>query len=235
MKSLYNRSRGWIVHPQWLTDRHHYRTRRSLQDLRDCLVLDIGSGNSRSADDLHPSNTLYRIDYPAVNQRYFLRPDVFGDARRLPIADQTLDAALLLEVLEHIGAHGTVLEEIKRTLRPGGLLFLSVPFLYPIHDAPHDFFRFTNFGLRHVLERAGFEIVRQTQNGNLFLVAIQMLNLALLEVCQSAWKKARWLGLLCAALVYPATLLNNVIAAPLTLLPNSGAGAFGYFVLAKRR
>jgi SAM-dependent methyltransferase len=231
---LYGKLRGSLLHPQWLSDRFHFRSRQLLRQLHGALILDIGSGNSRNTEYLDSSNKVIRLDYPAINHRYFLRPDVFGDARRLPVADSSLDAAFLFEVLEHIDAHEPVLREIRRVLRPDGLLYISVPFLYPIHDAPHDFYRFTLYGIRHVLEQTGFGVVHQAQHGNSFLVPFQMLNLALLEACKIAWGTHPALGLIAATLAYPICLANNLLAFPFTLLPSQGAGGFGYFLVAKR-
>lgn len=230
---LYNRLRGSILHPQWLTDRFHIRSRQYLRQLRDSLILDIGSGNSHNAQNLHASNTVIRLDYPTTNLRYQTRPDVFGDAGCLPMANHSIDAIFLFEVMEHIGAHEHAVQEIYRVLRHEGWLFVSVPFMYPIHDAPHDYFRFTAHGIRRVLEINGFQITQLAQHGNSLLVPLQLINLAMLEGCRAAWRKHPLLGV-CALLIgYPACLLTNLAALPLTLFPNSGASCFGYFVVAK--
>jgi len=178
---LYNALRGSLLHPQWLSDRFSIRSRQSLRALRDSRILDIGSGNSRNIAYLHASNSVIRLDYPATNRRYDLRPDVFGDARCLPVADDVFDAIFLFEVLEHLDAPERAIREIRRALQPRGKLFVSVPFVYPIHDAPHDFQRFTIHGIRHLLQTLGFEVV-QIASSNCFVSA---------EVLA----KARWAGL----------------------------------------
>lgn len=231
---LYNRLRGSILHPQWMTDRFLARSRHSLRELHDCMIVDIGSGNSRSVEDLHSSNVVVRLDYPATNQRYQILPDVFGDARQLPIARESLDAILLFEVLEHLDSPDRTIKEIHRALRAGGRLYCSVPFLYPIHDAPNDFYRFTVHGFRHILQNNGFEVIRVAQHGNSLQVPLQLLNLAVLEGCRAVWRKHTLLGLFAAAIGYPICLLDNLVSLPLTLLPDAGAGCFGYFIVARR-
>jgi SAM-dependent methyltransferase len=67
-----------------------------------------------------------------------------------------VDSALLTEVLEHCPDPEIVLREVCRVLRPGGFLFLTVPFIWPIHDVPNDEFRYTPFSLVRLLESAGF-------------------------------------------------------------------------------
>ena len=230
---LYNALRGSLLHPQWLSDRFHMRSRQSLRTLRDSRILDIGSGNSHNIAYLHASNSLIRLDYPASNRRYELRPDIFGDACCLPVVDDAFDAIFLFEVLEHVGAPERAIREIRRALQPRGKLFVSVPFIYPIHDAPYDFQRFTIHGIRHLLQTLDFEVVQIVQHGNSLLVPMQLLNLGLLEGCRAAWQKNLVLGLAAVITAYPVCLLNNLLALPLTFLPDKGASCFGYFIIAE--
>ena len=69
--------------------------------------------------------------------------DIRGDAHKLPFADAIVDGVLCMEVLEHCVDPFTAMEEISRILKPNGLLILSTPFLYPEHDTPTDYWRFT--------------------------------------------------------------------------------------------
>jgi SAM-dependent methyltransferase len=72
------------------------------------------------------------------------------------VADGSIDSCLLTEVLEHCPDGLAVLKEISRVLKPGGFLFLTVPFIWPMHTVPHDEYRYTPFALRRLLERSGF-------------------------------------------------------------------------------
>lgn len=81
------------------------------------------------------------------------KPDLVADVCNLSeIPDAAFDAVFMLEVLEHVRTPHTALQEILRVLKPGGRLFLSTPFIFPIHDEPHDYFRFTRYGLAFLLE-----------------------------------------------------------------------------------
>ena len=148
-----NRLRRWTralartpFHPQWLLG-----PRRPPAGIgsRTGTVLDIGSADEWIRPHLHPSAHYVSLDFPATGQAlYAARPCVFGDAARLPFADASLDAVVCLEVIEHVPHPERVLAEIGRTLKPGGHAYLSMPFLYPVHDAPYDFSRLTEFGWR---------------------------------------------------------------------------------------
>jgi SAM-dependent methyltransferase len=82
----------------------------------------------------------------------------------LPFADAEFDTVLLASVLEHVARPDTAWREAARVLRPGGHIMVSVPFLYWVHEMPHDYYRYTEFALRRFcnenhLEVAEFRIV----------------------------------------------------------------------------
>ena len=86
-------------------------------------------------------------------------PDVLGDALALPFATGCADAVLCTEVIEHVTDPAGMLSEFSRVLAPGGSVVLTSPFTWHLHDEPHDYWRFTEFGLRLIFERAGFRVM----------------------------------------------------------------------------
>jgi SAM-dependent methyltransferase len=195
-------------------------------------VLDIGSGDGRYLELLQPACNVYRLDYPATNTRYRRQPDVFGDAHRLPIADNSIDAVILLEVIEHVADDRRVIAETHRVLKPSGCIYVSAPFIYPEHDVPADFRRYTIYGLRKLLSDHGFRVTREQRHGNSFVVAFQLLNLSLLEAARDAHRSHRALGMIQGAFLYPICVVTNFIAWPFTLLKQNPASAFGYLITA---
>ena len=87
------------------------------------------------------------------------RADIIGDAQDVPLPDESADTVLFNEVLEHLEEPAVALAEAFRLLRPGGYVIVDTPFMWPVHEAPRDFFRYSPFGLRHLLESNGFEVV----------------------------------------------------------------------------
>jgi SAM-dependent methyltransferase len=77
--------------------------------------------------------------------------DVIGDAHCLPLRSGSFPMVLATELLEHVREPQQLIDEILRILEPGGRLVLTTRFVLPLHDAPHDFFRFTKYGLKHLL------------------------------------------------------------------------------------
>jgi len=85
--------------------------------------------------------------------------DIIAGAYDIPLPDENADTLLLTSVLEHLEEPERGIAEAYRLLKPGGHVILTAPFIWWIHEAPRDFFRYSPFGLRHLLEEAGFEVV----------------------------------------------------------------------------
>lgn len=145
------------LHPQWLLGRRHPP---SGIDTATGLVLDIGAADRWITPYLPASAVYVALDYPPTNEEFYAAsPDIYADASRLPIADSSVDHVICLEVIEHLREPAAALREIERILKPGGRAWVSIPFMYPIHNAPFDFQRYTEYGLRREAARANLEIL----------------------------------------------------------------------------
>lgn len=76
----------------------------------------------------------------------------------LPLLDRSVNTVLLTDVLEHIAMPAALVGEIARILAPEGKLIASVPFMYRLHEEPHDYHRYTQHALRHMVESAGLRV-----------------------------------------------------------------------------
>lgn len=145
------------LHPQWLLGAR--KVPESLTRAHG-TVLDIGSADRWIKTHLPPDTTYVALDYPATGDAFYgTRPDVFADAAFLPIGDSRIDGVVCMEVLEHLKYPQKALCEIARVLKPGGHAWLSMPFMYPLHNGPYDFQRYTEYGLRRDVKSAGLEII----------------------------------------------------------------------------
>lgn len=81
-------------------------------------------------------------------------PDIVGDlcSENLALESESYDIVVCSEVLEHCYNPITAVSNLRRVLKKGGKLILTTPFIFPIHEAPHDYFRYTEFGLKHLLK-----------------------------------------------------------------------------------
>jgi SAM-dependent methyltransferase len=105
-------------------------------------VLDLGCGNSPYAT-LFPNRMCLDI-------RRRVGAAVVGDAHSLPFVTGAFDLIISTEVLEHALEPQRMIDEIRRVLRPGGRVLLTTRFIFPLHDVPGDYYRFTNYALMHL-------------------------------------------------------------------------------------
>lgn len=94
--------------------------------------------------------------------------NAIADLIFLPFAEKTFDAALNVVTLEHVTDPFAVMDEIYRCLQPGGRLLLITPMDWEEHQEPHDYFRYTSYGLKHLAARAGFVDVEVRAVGGIF-------------------------------------------------------------------
>ncbi len=80
------------------------------------------------------------------------------DLKNLPIRADYYDLVFCSQTLEHVTDPNMVLAEIKRVLKPGGLLWLTAPFYYEEHEVPYDYYRYTQFGLSYLIQNVGLQL-----------------------------------------------------------------------------
>lgn len=152
-----------------------------------------------------------------------------GDLQKLDmVRDESYDSAICIEVLEHLPEPGRALAGIRRILKPEGTVIISVPHLSRLHDVPHDYYRFTEYGLRYLLGQAGLEAISITPKGGLLTFLAHQLSTILIAV---AWTvpllKAPLLFLNRLVLVFGAFYLDR-------LLGTAAAFPQGYIVVARK-
>lgn len=103
--------------------------------------------------------------------------DALADLSRLPFRDNSFDAALNIVTLEHLSDPAGALAEFARVLRPGAPLLVVAPHEWEVHQAPHDYFRYTRHGLELLLRRARLEPVEIAPVGGFWrLLSRRLLN-----------------------------------------------------------
>ena len=106
-------------------------------------TLDIGCANSPYAS-LFPN----RVGFDVHAEKGV---DIIGDAHTLPFQDEEFEQILCTEVLEHLHTPQQALDEMRRVLKKDGTLILTTRFMFPLHDTPDDYFRYTKYGLQYLL------------------------------------------------------------------------------------
>lgn len=130
------------------------------------VMMDFGCG-SKPYQSLFEVEKYIGVDFenpghPHINEKI----DVFYDGHSIPFEDNHFDSVFSSEVFEHIFNLDEILKEINRVMKPGATLLITCPFAICEHEVPHDFARYSSYGIKSMLERSGFEILQQDKTGN---------------------------------------------------------------------
>jgi ubiquinone/menaquinone biosynthesis C-methylase UbiE len=124
-------------------------------------VLSVGSSSDSDGD-----GSTYREYFVAADRYVTSEPelsscDLVLDVRSMPsLADASVDAIFCSGVLEHVDDCWAAVRECWRILTVGGAFLVGVPFAQPLHRAPHDFWRFTEYGIRFLLREFRIDEIR---------------------------------------------------------------------------
>jgi SAM-dependent methyltransferase len=116
-------------------------------------MVDLGSGLARGYEAIFKP---YVTEYLCADRQYADRVDICADCCNLPLPDCSIDTILSTQVLEHVENPPLLIQEAYRLLKPGGTLILTAPMVWGLHEEPADFYRYTEHGLRYLLQQAGY-------------------------------------------------------------------------------
>lgn len=123
-------------------------------------LVDLGSGKVPLWDTYRN----YATEVVCVDWENSLHPNRHLDyqcdlSQKLPFKDREFDTVILSDVIEHIPQPDTLWKEMARILAPNGKALINTPFYYPLHETPHDYYRYTEYALRRFARLAGFEVL----------------------------------------------------------------------------
>ena len=133
-------------------------------------VLDVGSGGASYRQFFAPDTTTVTFDISLYG-----RPTVIGSALEMPFRSASFDSVVSTQTLEHLANPFRAISEMNRVLKPSGCLLITAPQTWPEHMAPHDYFRFTRFGLEQVMHESGLAIEQFRPCGGFFATLGQMM------------------------------------------------------------
>lgn len=206
---------GAFVNPFYLARKALWDAMVGLAGSARGRLLDVGCGTQ-------PYRILFDVDeyigleVDSPNARANGTADIYYDGGSFPLPDAGFDTVVCSQVLEHVFNPDDFIDELRRVLVPGGRLILTVPFVWDEHEQPHDFARYSSFGLRALLERHGFRIIEHRKLLADFSVLCQLANAWIFKVMQD---RGRLLNVLVTAVIMaPISLLGDGFA---SLLPKN--------------
>lgn len=220
---------GLLLNPFYLARRSLWRAMAGSAPALGGPLLDVGCGTM-------PYRSLFQveryvgleIDTPTARARGMA--DAYYDGTRFPFADCEFHSVLCNQVLEHVFNPDMFLSEVRRVLRPTGQLLLTIPFVWDEHEQPHDYARYTSFGLRALLERNGFVVEEHRKLLDDFSIVLQLVNAYLHKVLHTPWTAVNLA--LTALLMAPITIAGLILGA---LLPRNPDLFLDQLVVARRR
>lgn len=155
----------------WLVHKINLQSVLCTLDYVEGDLLDIGCGKKPYLEVLNSFvNNYIGFEHPNtlhINNKI----DVLGDGCRLPFKNNSFDTVVSFQVLEHINEPNKMLAEIHRILKIDKYLILTTPFMWGVHEAPIDYYRYTRYGLNYLLEKNGFEVVEIKANSGYWTMA----------------------------------------------------------------
>lgn len=144
----------------WLALKINNAAFRNHADVIRGRVVDLGCGSAQYKQDiLELADEYVGVDWEN-SLHNSKRVDLSADlSKTLPIDDEFADTVTAFQVMEHVPEPDSFLSECWRITKPGGALFLTVPFMWWVHEQPNDYFRYTRHGLLYLLEKHGYESV----------------------------------------------------------------------------
>jgi SAM-dependent methyltransferase len=237
IRGLYRAIQAQQFHPTFigLFVNPFYHARRGLRNAISEIaprltgrLLDVGCGR-RPYEALFAVSEYIGLELDTVENRTRGHADVFYDGERLPFPNDSFDSVLCNQVLEHVFRPDPFLSEIRRVLKRGGSLLMTVPFVWDEHEQPHDYARYSSFGLKHLLEKNGFQIQHHRKINADVRVLCQLINAYLYK---AFWSENPILKVLCCALLMaPFNILGGLLH---PILPKNPDLYLDQLVLAQR-
>ena len=168
---------GIFTNPFFITRSKLFREIKKISPFIVGRVLDVGCGE-KPYQSLFQSTEYIGLDVEVSGHDHANEQiDVYYDGKIFPFTDQSFDSVICNQVLEHVATPEVTLSEMHRVLKPQGYVLLTVPFLADEHEQPFDFYRYSSFGMKHLLETHNFEIIKSVKlNRNIALVVAHFLN-----------------------------------------------------------
>lgn len=216
---------NWLIYDnsdKWLLEySKHYKG----------ILIDLGCGTAPYKDFfLQYADKYIGVDW--TNTLHNSKADIISDLnKKIELANNFADTIISLSVMEHLCEPQIFLNESYRILKDGGTIILQVPFMWWIHEAPHDYFRYTPYGLKYMFEKAGYtDIQVQPTTGFFTMWFLKMNYFSLRWIKGSTFRKN-----LTKSLLIPFWYVAQKIAPWLDSFHRSWSlETVGFFVVAKK-
>ncbi|AEE26586.1 class I SAM-dependent methyltransferase [Francisella hispaniensis] len=219
---------GVFVNPFYFSRKALYKYISEFAKKLNGKVLDIGCG-SKPYEELCNATEYVGIEIKDEGNRNHAFADVLYDGNILPFKDKDFDGLLSSQVFEHVFNPKQFLKEANRVTKLGGMFLITVPFIWDEHEQPYDFARYTSFGMKHILNENGFEIVEYKKSCNGIELIFQLINAYTYKVI---FRGNKYINLLLTLFfIAPINLLGLIFS---KILPKNNDLYLDSIILAKK-
>ena len=219
---------GLFVNPFYFARKGLYQNLLALTPHLKGKLLDIGCGTKLYKDILNVDKYI-GLEIDDEGSRNHQHADIFYDGKVIPFKDQYFDSVLSNQVFEHVFNPDDFLKEVNRVMKVDALFLISVPFLWDEHEQPYDYARYSSFGLKHILHKNGFEVVKQRKSNNGLELIFQLINAYIYKITLS---KNRYFNLFVILLIMAPTNIIGLIMSK--IFPRNNDLYLDNIVLAKK-
>jgi SAM-dependent methyltransferase len=213
-----------------------YRKIREYAPTLSGNILDFGCGAKPYQSLFINANSYTGVDYASEGHDHSNEHiDYYYDGHKLPFENEQYDNIFSSEVMEHIFNPEEILAELHRVLKPGGKILLTCPFVFPEHEVPVDYARYTRFALLDMLKKNGFTVVTVDKSGDFASAIAQMRVLYFRDhVMQSVplFGKIRLFQKFCRQVIIP--IMNGYFLALRRVLPKRQELYLNTIILAEK-
>lgn len=166
---------GLFVNPFYFARKGLYENVSELAAKITGKTLDVGCGQ-KPYEHLFNSSHYIGLEIDSPDNRKIKKADYFYNGITFPFQNDEFDSVVSNQVFEHVFNPASFLAEVHRVIKNGGFLLLTAPFIWDEHEQPHDYARYSSFGLSSLLKNNGFIIIEQRKSVNDIRVVFQLLN-----------------------------------------------------------
>jgi SAM-dependent methyltransferase len=157
--------------------------------------------------------------------------DIYYDWKKIPFEDNSFDATLASEVFEHVFDIDAVVKELHRVLKKEWTILITIPFILWEHEVPYDFWRYTSFGMKNVLERNWFIVEKIDKKWTYIETIFQLINCYFFDLILFFKNNIiKWI--LSIIFIFPTNLIGTILSA---ILPNRKNTYLNLIILAKKQ
>jgi SAM-dependent methyltransferase len=166
-----HRQHNWLAF--YINNKSFART----SNLMSGIVVDLGCGEKPFKGEIKKlSKKYFGVEWPlTVHNKEEI--DIYSNiSKALPFKSDSVDTIVSFQVMEHLPEPFVFLKECRRILCKNGKIILTTPFMWGVHEAPYDYYRYTQYGLKYLLEKSGFRNINVLPNTGFWVMAGLRLN-----------------------------------------------------------